>query len=179
MAPREQRQQVQQAAGESSRPESSPPFAWLSSGGQSRRRGCAYAAFNGHPYPPLGDVTYQVTRVQFSRAAALGIKPEELRDNDVHVHVTAGAVPKDGQSAGAAMFTPLALLFTNRKVRADVAMTGEVTLRGLVLPIGGLKEKKPRRDARRDHDDPDAEGEREGSGSTCRTKRKRRSSSSP
>ena len=76
-----------------------------------------------------------------SRDGAIGAKPEDFRDNDIHVHVPAGAVPKDGPSAGVAMFTALASLFSNTPVRADVAMTGEVTLRGLVLPIGGLKEK--------------------------------------
>jgi ATP-dependent Lon protease len=60
---------------------------------------------------------------------------------DVHVHVPAGAIPKDGPSAGVAMFIALASLFTNRAVRPDVAMTGEISLRGLVLPVGGIKEK--------------------------------------
>jgi ATP-dependent Lon protease len=76
-----------------------------------------------------------------SRDGMIGAKPEDFRDTDIHVHVPAGAVPKDGPSAGVAMFTALASLFSNTPVRADVAMTGEITLRGLVLPIGGLKEK--------------------------------------
>ena len=76
-----------------------------------------------------------------SRDGAIGAKPEDFRENDIHVHVPAGAVPKDGPSAGVAMFTALASLFSNTPVRSDVAMTGEITLRGLVLPIGGLKEK--------------------------------------
>jgi ATP-dependent Lon protease len=76
-----------------------------------------------------------------SRDGELGVKAEDFRKTDVHVHVPAGAVPKDGPSAGIAMFTALASLFSNRPVRPDVAMTGEITLRGLVLPIGGLKEK--------------------------------------
>lgn len=76
-----------------------------------------------------------------SRNGLIGAKPEDFRETDIHVHVPAGAVPKDGPSAGVAMFTALASLFSNTPVRSDVAMTGEVTLRGLVLPIGGLKEK--------------------------------------
>ena len=76
-----------------------------------------------------------------SRGTAIGVKSEEFRENDIHVHVPAGAVPKDGPSAGVAMFTALASLFSNKPVRSDVAMTGEITLRGMVLPIGGLKEK--------------------------------------
>src|SRR5438876_4767920 len=76
-----------------------------------------------------------------SRKSQIGAKPEDFRNIDIHVHVPAGAVPKDGPSAGIAMFTALASLFSNTPVRPDVAMTGEITLRGLVLPIGGLKEK--------------------------------------
>jgi len=76
-----------------------------------------------------------------SRVKELGIAADAFKDTDIHVHVPSGAVPKDGPSAGVAMFTALASLFTDTPVRATVAMTGEITLRGLVLPIGGLKEK--------------------------------------
>src|SRR4051794_665655 len=76
-----------------------------------------------------------------SRSEALGIEPTIFEKSDVHVHVPAGAIPKDGPSAGVAMFLALASLFTGRTVRSDIAMTGEISLRGLVLPIGGVKEK--------------------------------------
>lgn len=93
----------------------------------------------------IGDVMKESVQAALSlvrsRDGAIGVKPEDFRDSDIHVHVPAGAVPKDGPSAGVAMFTALASLFSNTPVRSDVAMTGEITLRGLVLPIGGLKEK--------------------------------------
>jgi ATP-dependent Lon protease len=76
-----------------------------------------------------------------SRAASLGIDPDLFQRTDLHIHIPAGAIPKDGPSAGAAMFTAVASLFTDTPVRTDIAMTGEITLRGLVTPIGGLKEK--------------------------------------
>jgi len=76
-----------------------------------------------------------------SRDGQLGTNAEDFRRIDIQVHVPAGAVPKDGPSAGIAMFTALASRFSNRPVRPEAAMTGEITLRGLVLPIGGLKEK--------------------------------------
>ena len=78
-----------------------------------------------------------------SRCAELGIAAGAFKDTDIHVPVPGGAVPKDGPSAGIAMFTALASLFTATPVRKHVAITGEITLRGLVLPIGGLKEKLP------------------------------------
>ncbi|HEY6862465.1 MAG TPA: endopeptidase La [Burkholderiales bacterium] len=76
-----------------------------------------------------------------SRAARLGIDPAGFEKTDVHIHVPAGAIPKDGPSAGVAMFIALASLFADRPVRSDTAMTGEISLRGLVLPVGGIKDK--------------------------------------
>jgi ATP-dependent Lon protease len=93
----------------------------------------------------IGDVMKESMEAAWSlvrsRAEQLEINPEDFTKYDVHVHVPAGATPKDGPSAGIAMFTALASLFANRKVNKNIAMTGEVTLRGKVLPIGGLKEK--------------------------------------
>ena len=123
--------------------------------------GLAYTPYGGEVlhieatrYPGKGNVTLtgQIGNVMKesvqaalslvrSRDGQIGLKPEDFKDMDIHVHVPAGAVPKDGPSAGIAMFTALASLFANKPVRPDVAMTGEITLRGLVLPIGGLKEK--------------------------------------
>jgi ATP-dependent Lon protease len=76
-----------------------------------------------------------------SRASQLGVDPLLFEKSDIHVHVPAGATPKDGPSAGVAMFTALTSLLTERTVRSDTAMTGEISLRGLVLPVGGIKEK--------------------------------------
>ena len=76
-----------------------------------------------------------------NRAASFGIDPNRFEKTDIHIHVPAGATPKDGPSAGVAMFMALVSLLTERTVRNDTAMTGEISLRGLVLPVGGIKEK--------------------------------------
>jgi len=93
----------------------------------------------------LGDVMKESAQAALtllkSQAAEFGIDPAQFDHSDVHVHVPAGAIPKDGPSAGVAMFISLASLFRREPVRPDVAMTGEISLRGLVLPVGGIKEK--------------------------------------
>jgi ATP-dependent Lon protease len=93
----------------------------------------------------LGEVMKESAQAAYtlvkSRASDLDIERSAFENIDLHIHIPAGAIPKDGPSAGLAMFTALASLFTGRPVRHDVAMTGEISLRGLVLPVGGIKEK--------------------------------------
>jgi ATP-dependent Lon protease len=93
----------------------------------------------------LGEVMKESAQAALSivknRAVALGIDPARFEKSDIHVHVPAGAIPKDGPSAGVAMFMALTSLMTDRTIRSDTAMTGEISLRGLVLPVGGIKEK--------------------------------------
>ena len=93
----------------------------------------------------LGDVMKESAQAALSliksRAPSLALDPKAFERSDIHVHVPAGAIPKDGPSAGVAMFVALVSLLTGRTVHEDVAMTGEISLRGLVLPVGGIKEK--------------------------------------
>ena len=93
----------------------------------------------------LGDVMKESAQAALTlvkaRAGQLGIEPASFENHDIHLHVPAGAIPKDGPSAGVAMFVSLVSLLTGRRVNSEVAMTGEISLRGLVLPVGGIKEK--------------------------------------
>jgi ATP-dependent Lon protease len=122
-------------------------LAWTPAGGDilfiesSRVKGSGKLILTGQ----LGDVMKEsaqtaVTLIK-SQADRLGIDPTVLDNCDLHIHVPAGAIPKDGPSAGVAMATSLASLLSKRTVRSDVAMTGEISLRGVVLPVGGIKEK--------------------------------------
>jgi len=122
-------------------------LAWTPAGGDilfveaSRAPGTGRLTITGQ----LGDVMKESAQAALSlvkaRAEAMGIEQERLDKSDIHIHVPAGAIKKDGPSAGVALYTALVSLLTDRKVRADVAMTGEISLRGQVLPIGGVKEK--------------------------------------
>ena len=93
----------------------------------------------------LGDVMKESARAALAyirtNAQELGVDPDFLETHDLHLHIPAGAVPKDGPSAGVTIFTALTSLLTGRRVRPDTAMTGECSLRGRVLPVGGIKAK--------------------------------------
>jgi ATP-dependent Lon protease len=93
----------------------------------------------------LGDVMKESAQAAWSlvksRAEALGIPADTFKKNDLHIHIPAGAIPKDGPSAGVTLFTAIVSLLLGKRVSKDVAMTGEISLRGLVLPVGGIKEK--------------------------------------
>jgi ATP-dependent Lon protease len=122
-------------------------LAWTPAGGDilfieaTRTPGAGRLILTGQ----LGDVMKESAQAALSlvksRARPLGIDEEIFAKSDIHVHVPAGAIPKDGPSAGVAMTVALISLLTNRPTRADTAMTGEISLRGLVLPVGGIKEK--------------------------------------
>ena len=96
----------------------------------------------------LGDVMKESAQAAMTlakgHARELGVDPLVFEKSDLHIHVPAGAVPKDGPSAGVSIFASLVSMLTQRTVRNDVAMTGEISLRGLVLPVGGIKEKSCR-----------------------------------
>ena len=122
-------------------------LAWTSVGGDTLQievnliKGAGKLALTGQ----MGDVMKESANIAYTCVKSLAdtykIDIKDFEDKDVHLHIPAGAVPKDGPSAGITMTTAILSAFTNKKVRKDVAMTGEVTLRGRVLPIGGLKEK--------------------------------------
>jgi ATP-dependent Lon protease len=122
-------------------------LAWTPTGGDiifveaTRMRGEKGLTLTGQ----LGDVMKESAQAALayvrSKAKDLGIDEDFFAKNDIHIHVPAGAIPKDGPSAGITMFIALTSLLTNKAVRSDIAMTGEITLRGLVLPVGGIKEK--------------------------------------
>jgi ATP-dependent Lon protease len=122
-------------------------LAWTPSGGEilfveaGKMNGSGKILLTGK----LGDVMKESAQTALSfvrsKGSDLGIPTDAFKDKDIHVHVPSGAIPKDGPSAGVAICMALISLFTDRPVRPEVAMTGEITLRGLVLPVGGIKEK--------------------------------------
>ncbi len=124
-----------------------PGLAWTQTGGEvlfveaTKMKGKGNLSLTGH----LGDVMKESVHAAYSYVKSiaddLGIDDDEFGKVDVHVHVPSGAVPKDGPSAGIVMATAIASLFSGRTVKTRLAMTGEITLRGMLLPIGGLKEK--------------------------------------
>lgn len=130
-----------------SRPGVATGLAWTPAGGDilfveaSKMPGKGNLTLTGS----LGDIMKESATAALSyiraNASRLAIDEKVFENHDIHIHVPAGAIPKDGPSAGVTLFTALISLFTNRLVKNNVAMTGEITLRGLVLPVGGIKEK--------------------------------------
>jgi ATP-dependent Lon protease len=136
-----------EAALRTSTPGVATGLAWTPAGGEllfvevTRMPGKGELILTGQ----LGDVMKESARAAISlvksRAAELGIAGDVFTSSDIHIHVPAGAIPKDGPSAGVTLYVALVSLLTGKRVRSDVAMTGEISLRGLVLPVGGVKEK--------------------------------------
>jgi ATP-dependent Lon protease len=141
------RKREDESAAAALEPGTATGLAWTPTGGEilfveaTRMRGHGKLVLTGQ----LGDVMRESAMAALSwvraNAARLGIEPAIFADSDVHVHFPAGAIPKDGPSAGNALVSALVSLFSGRAVRADVAMTGEITLRGTVLPVGGIADK--------------------------------------
>jgi ATP-dependent Lon protease len=124
-----------------------PGLAWTPVGGDilfveaSRVPGTGKLILTGQLGEVMKESAQAAVTLAKGQAERLGVDPLSFDKTDLHIHVPAGAIPKDGPSAGTAMFTALASLLSGKTVRSDVAMTGEISLRGLVLPIGGVKEK--------------------------------------
>ena len=122
-------------------------LAWTSVGGEILFVESSISKGNGHMTLTgnLGDVMKEsaTTALSYIKAhcAELGIEQEKIDQSNVHIHIPEGAIPKDGPSAGITMLSALTSLFTGKAIRPYVAMTGEITLRGKVLPVGGIKEK--------------------------------------
>ena len=122
-------------------------LAWTAAGGEILYIESSYSKGKGHLSLTgnLGEVMKESATLALeyikSHAKEIGIDEKMFEENDIHVHVPAGAVPKDGPSAGITMVTALVSALTSRKVKKAIAMTGEITLRGKVLPVGGIREK--------------------------------------